>query len=74
MCYYNSTYMCLAIPGKIKEIKGRQVLVEYPEETRLALVGDEPVKVGDCVLVQMGIVIKILTSEEAAAASEAWKK
>ncbi|KKU47664.1 MAG: hypothetical protein UX68_C0030G0003 [Parcubacteria group bacterium GW2011_GWA2_46_9] len=66
--------MCLAIPGKIKEIKGRQVLVEYPEETRLALVGDEPVKVGDCVLVQMGIVIKILTSEEAAAASEAWKK
>ena len=64
--------MCLAIPGKIKEIKGRQVLVEYPEETRLALVGDEPVKVGDYVLVQMGIVIKILSSNEAMAASEVW--
>jgi len=64
--------MCLAIPGKIKEIKGRQVLVEYPEESRLALVGDDPVKIGDCVLVQMGIVIKILSSKEAAAASEAW--
>jgi len=66
--------MCLAIPGKIKEIKGRQVLVEYPEETRLALVGDEPVKVGDYVLVQMGIVIKILSSNEAMAASEVWSK
>ena len=64
--------MCLAIPGKIKEVKGRQVLVEYPEEARLALVGDEPVKVGDNVLVQMGIVVKILSDEEAAAAIDAW--
>jgi len=64
--------MCLAIPGKIKEVKGRQVLVEYPEETRLALVGDEPVKIGDNVLVQMGIVVKIISDEEATAAIDAW--
>lgn len=57
--------MCLAFPGKVKEIKGERVLVEYPQETRLALAGGEPVKLGDFVMVQMGIVIKILTSEEA---------
>jgi hydrogenase assembly chaperone HypC/HupF len=56
--------MCLAIPGKVKEIKGERILVEYPQETRLALAGGESVKVGDFVMVQMGIVIKILTTEE----------
>ena len=56
--------MCLAIPGKVKEIKGERILVEYPQETRLALAGGEPVKVDDFVMVQMGIVIKILTTEE----------
>ena len=66
--------MCLAIPGKIKEIKGRQELIEYPKETRLALVGDDPVKVGDFVLVQMGIVVKILSKDEADAAIKAWQK
>lgn len=66
--------MCLAIPGKIKEIKGRQVLIEYPQDLRLALVGDEPVKIGDNVLVQMGVVVKILSSTEAKIATEAWAK
>jgi hydrogenase maturation factor len=56
--------MCLAIPGKIKEIKGERILVAYPEEMRLALAGGESVKVGDFVMVQMGIVIKILTPAE----------
>jgi hydrogenase assembly chaperone HypC/HupF len=57
--------MCLAIPGKIKKIEGKRVYVQYPEEVREVLAGDEKVKVGNYVLVQMGIVIKILTSKEA---------
>ncbi|OGH10475.1 MAG: hypothetical protein A2857_00710 [Candidatus Levybacteria bacterium RIFCSPHIGHO2_01_FULL_36_15] len=65
--------MCLAIPGKITKIEGHKVLVEYPGQTRQALVGNEPVKVGDYVLVQMGIVIKILTPSEAKEAQLAWK-
>jgi len=56
--------MCLAIPGKVKDIKGEKILVQYPQETRMALAGGEKVKVGDFVMVQMGIVIKILTPEE----------
>lgn len=64
--------MCLAIPGKITKIEGRKVLVKYPGETRQALVGDERLKVGNFVLVQMGIVIKTLTKKEARIAEKAW--
>lgn len=66
--------MCLAIPGKIKKIEGRKVMVCYPGETRQALIGDDPVKIGDYVLVQMGIVIKILSAKEAQLALKAWNK
>lgn len=66
--------MCLAIPGKVKKIEGHKAVIEYPGKTRLVLVGDDPVKVGDYVLVQMGIVIKILTPNEAAIAKKAWQK
>jgi hydrogenase expression/formation protein HypC len=66
--------MCLAIPGKIKEINGHEVLVEYPGEDRKVLVGDDKVKVGDYVLVQMGIVINTISEDEAKIAQEAWKK
>ncbi len=65
--------MCLAIPGKILAIEGRKVLVEYPGETRYALVGDEPIKVGDFVMVQMGIIIKIISEEEARLSLKAWQ-
>jgi len=65
--------MCLAIPGKIINIEGRKVMVEYPGETRTVLVGDEPIKVGDMVMVQMGIIIKILSPAEAASSLQAWQ-
>ena len=64
--------MCLAFPGKIKEIKGHQVVIEYPQETRTALIGNDKVKVGDYVLVQMGVVIKKVTQEEAISSQKAW--
>jgi hydrogenase assembly chaperone HypC/HupF len=65
--------MCLAIPGQIKEIKGQQVEIQYPGEVRKALLGGENVKVGDYVLVQMGIVIKTITPEEAKVSLKAWE-
>lgn len=64
--------MCLAIPGKIKKIEGHKLLIEYPGQIRQALVGDEKIQVGDYVMVQMGIVIKILTPKEAKEATKAW--
>lgn len=64
--------MCLAFPGKIIDVNGHQATVQYPQERRKVLVGDDPIKIGDWVMIQMGIVIKILTKSEAKAANEAW--
>jgi hydrogenase assembly chaperone HypC/HupF len=65
--------MCLAIPGKVKKISGMKITVEYPGETRQILDGGIPVKVGEYVMVQMGVVIKKLTPGEAKVAQTAWK-
>lgn len=66
--------MCLAIPGKIEQIKGRQATVRYPNDVRNVLIGDDSVKVGDYVLVQMGIVVGIISKEEANVSMKAWSK
>jgi len=66
--------MCLAIPGKIEQIKGRQATVRYPNVVRNVLIGDDSVKVGDYVLVQMGIVVGIISKEEADVSMKAWSK
>ncbi len=66
--------MCLAIPGRIKKIDGRKVMVSYPNETRLAMLGTENLKAGDYVMVQMGIVVKKLTLKEARASLKAWEE
>ena len=65
--------MCLAIPGKIKELRDRKVLVKYPEVEREALVGDTDLKVGDYVIVQMGVVTKIISKEDALEMQKAWQ-
>ena len=65
--------MCLAIPGKIKKIDGRKVTVEYPGQEREVMVGNDPIKVGDYVMVQMGIIMKTLNQAEAVEAKKAWK-
>lgn len=57
--------MCLGFPAKVTKIVGRQAFVQYRNKKRTVLIGGEPVKVGDFVLVQMGIVIKILSAKEA---------
>ena len=66
--------MCLAVPGKIKKIEGRKVILDYGTEERQALISDDPVKVGDYVMVQMGVIIKVLSKTEAKSAISAWKQ
>lgn len=66
--------MCIAAPGRVIKVEGHKVTVQYPGVSRIALVGEEKVGVGDYVLVQMGIVIKVLTPEEAMASMDAWKR
>lgn len=64
--------MCLAFPGKIMKIEGLKAFVEYPDKIRPALIGDKSVKVGDYVMVQMGIVIQTVSKSEARKSKEAW--
>lgn len=64
--------MCIAAPGKIIKIEGRKATIQYGEEQRFAMIGEENVRVGDYVLVQMGIVIQVLSKEDAKMAEAAW--
>ena len=70
---YNIRDMCLAIPGIIREVKGERLVVQYPTETRQALAGGMPLKIGDYVMIQMGIAIKVVTKKEALLSWKAWK-
>jgi hydrogenase expression/formation protein HypC len=65
--------MCLAIPGQVTKVEGHKATVKYPDESRFAMVGDEKIRIGDYVLVQMGIVIKTLSPKEARQSLKAWK-
>ena len=65
--------MCLAVPGKIIKITGRKATVKYPDGVRFAMIGDEKAKIGDHVLVQMGIVIQILSKKDAQVSQKAWE-
>ena len=64
--------MCLAVPGKVKEVGGKVVTVEYPSEDRKVFSGGVEVKVGDYVLVQMGVIVKKIPKKEAKIAIKAW--
>ncbi len=66
--------MCIAAPGKVIKVDGRTALVQYGTESRKALIGADPVSVGDYVMVQMGIIVKILTPDEAHSSIAAWEK
>lgn len=66
--------MCLAVPGKVIKIDGRKATVQYPGEARFAMVADVVPIVGDMVMVQMGVVMKKLTDDEAKSSSEAWSE
>ena len=65
--------MCIAAPGQVTKIEGHKATVKYRGESRFALVGDEKVRKGDYVMVQMGIVVKILSPEEKKESLKAWK-
>lgn len=66
--------MCLAIPGKILKIDGREALIEYPGENRRAFLGDDvKANLGDFVIVQMGVVVKKISAREAKVSLKAWR-
>lgn len=65
--------MCLVIPGRVKKIDGRQAVVAYPGQERRVMVGEEGIKVGDWVMVQMGIIVSRVGEREAKESLAGWK-
>jgi hydrogenase assembly chaperone HypC/HupF len=66
--------MCLAYPGTVLEINNHHAIVGYSTgENKNVLCGESLVKVGDKVLVQIGIIVKVLSEQENQQILEAWK-
>jgi len=66
--------MCLAYPGTVISLKGNSAKVSYSTEEKNVLVGDKKVNVGDKVLVQMGVIIEIISEQEAQNVASAWEE
>ncbi len=67
--------MCLAIPGKIVEIRGTVAIVDYGgvrKEARVDFLPD--VKVGDYVIVHTGFAIEKMDEGAAEKSIEAWNE
>ena len=56
--------MCVALPGKVIEINGRDAIVDFSGNQVTARAGLVDVKVGDYVLVHAGCVIQKVTQQE----------
>ena len=64
--------MCYAIPGKVKEVKDKQVLVDYFGEEKKAINEFYDISVGDYICAQGGFVIKKVKEAEAKDILAAW--
>lgn len=56
--------MCVALPGKVIEIKQRDAVVDFNGNQVTARAGLVDVKVGDYVLVHAGCVIQKVTQQD----------
>ncbi len=61
--------MCLAVPGKVLEVRGEKAIVDFGGIKREVMVSFlDDVRTGDYVIVHVGFAIQKLTAEEAAEA------
>ncbi|MEM0217421.1 MAG: HypC/HybG/HupF family hydrogenase formation chaperone [Candidatus Nezhaarchaeales archaeon] len=68
--------MCLAVPGKVVEVRGDRALVDFGgvrREVMLSLLEKE-VRPGDYVLVHTGYAIQVLDQEEAEETLRLWRE
>lgn len=56
--------MCVALPGIVIEIDGRDAIVDFSGNKVLTDCGFVPVKVGDHVLVHAGCILQTVSREE----------
>ena len=56
--------MCVALPGKVIELKDRDAIVDFSGNQVTARAGLVDVKIGDYVLVHAGCVIQKVTQQD----------
>jgi biotin synthase len=66
--------MCYAIPGKVSEIQGKTVIVDYFGEKKRAINEIIDLKTGDYIYAQGGYVIQTIPEKEAIEVLETWKE
>ena len=65
--------MCLAVPGKIVNIKDDIATVDYELEKRKGRLIENDYRIGDYVIIQGGIIVSKIEKGEAEAALKAYK-
>ncbi|HTY13273.1 MAG TPA: HypC/HybG/HupF family hydrogenase formation chaperone, partial [Candidatus Omnitrophota bacterium] len=66
--------MCYAIPGKVTDISGKTVTVDYFGEKKHAINEIVDLKLGDYIYAQGGYVIQTIPEKEALEVLETWKE
>jgi hydrogenase expression/formation protein HypC len=66
--------MCLAVPGRIVSIDGKNAEVDYGGITRETNVSMVDVKVGDYVIIHAGFAIQIVDELEAKETIKLWEE
>ena len=66
--------MCYAIPGKVKEVKDKQVIVDYFGEEKRAVNELDGIRPGDYIYAQGGYVIEKIPHDEAESILFVWKE
>jgi biotin synthase len=66
--------MCYAIPGKVTDIDGKKVTVDYFGEKKTAINEIVDLKIGDYIYAQGGYVIQTIPAKEAIEVLETWKE
>ncbi len=65
--------MCVALPGKVIEIKEKDAVVDFNGNQVTARLGLVDIKVGDYVLVHAGCILQKVSTEEAESLNELMK-
>ena len=66
--------MCLGVPGRVVEVKGRTALVDFGGVVREVDATLEDVKPGDYVIVHVGVIISKLDEETAKETIRIWEE
>jgi hydrogenase expression/formation protein HypC len=66
--------MCLAVPGKVVEVKGKKAVVDFIGVKKEADTSLVSVEVGEYVMVSAGFVTQKIGEEEALKSIEAWRR